>query len=138
MPRIVGVTLPDNKRIDVGLTSIYGLGRRNVAGILKEAVIDPAKKVSVLTADEIAKLTKIIEQLAVEGVLRQQISENIKRLKTIGAYRGTRHSQGLPARGQRTRSNARTKRGKRKTIGALRKKDLARSESVKKTSEAEA
>ena len=138
MPRIAGVNLPENKRVDVGLTSIYGLGRRNIVKILKEAAVDRDKIVVDLTTEEVTRLTKIIEQLPVEGVLRQQINENIKRLKSIGAYRGVRHSQSLPVRGQRTRSNARTKRGKRKTIGALRKKDISRVETTQKTQSEEA
>lgn len=132
MPRIAGINLPENKRTDIGLTSIYGLGNRNVLDILRKSMVDPAKKISDLTTEELTKLAKMIEQLPVEGVLRQQVNENIKRLKIIGSYRGLRHSQSLPSRGQRTRSNARTKRGKRKTIGALKKKDLARVETTKK------
>jgi len=126
MARIAGVNLPEKKRIDIGLTAIYGIGRSNVAQILKEARVEPAKKVADLSAEEITRLARVIDKIPVEGALRKQVTENIKRLKTIGTYRGLRHSKGLPVRGQRTRSNARTKRGKRKTVGALRKKDLAR------------
>lgn len=132
MPRIAGVDLPAEKRIDIGLTAIYGLGRRSAYKILNQARIDPAKRVKSLTSEEVTKLQRLVDKWPVEGVLRKKIEENIKRLKAIGSYRGLRHSQNLPVRGQRTRSNARTKRGKRKTIGAMRKKDLARLEAMKK------
>lgn len=132
MARISGVNLPEEKRVDIGLTTIYGLGRQNVKEILEKAAVEPAKRIKDLTTGEITKLTKIIERYPVEGTLKKQIAENIKRLKTIGAYRGLRHSQGLPVRGQRTRSNARTGRGKRKTVGAMRKKDMSRLEATKK------
>jgi small subunit ribosomal protein S13 len=138
MARIAGITLPENKKIDIGLTTIYGVGRRNVDEILKKAAVDPDKRVTSLTADEITRLTKAVASFPVEGGLKKQIAENIKRLKVINTYRGARHNQGLPARGQRTRSNARTKRGKRKTIGAMRKKDLAKQETQKKTKEEKA
>jgi len=88
-----------------------------------------------LTSQEVTRLTRVVEEIPVEGTLRKQVTENIKRLKSIGAYRGIRHSQGLPVRGQRTRSNARTKRGKRKTIGAMRKKDLSRFTAMKSRGE---
>lgn len=126
MARIAGVTLPEEKRVDIGLTTIYGIGRHNVSDILKRAKVDPTKRVANLTAPEITRLTKAIGEIPVEGTLRKQVMENIKRLKSIGSYRGLRHSQNLPVRGQRTRSNARTKRGKRRTVGAMRKRDLAR------------
>lgn len=126
MARIAGVTLPEQKRVDIGLTAIYGIGRSNVSNILEKAKVDSAKRVASLSADEVIRLTRAIETIPVEGTLRKQIAENIKRLKVIGTYRGIRHNQGLPVRGQRTRSNARTRRGKRRTVGAMRKKDLAR------------
>lgn len=132
MARISGVNLPEEKRVDIGLTAIFGLGRQNVKKILKKAAVEPAKRIKELTAGEITKLAKIIEQYPVEGALRKQEAEDVKRLRTIGAYRGQRHSQGLPVRGQRTRSNARTRRGKRKTVGAMRKKDMSRLETAKK------
>ena len=132
MARISGVTLPDKKKITVGLTEIYGIGRNNVIDILTKAGVDPNKRVADLTAEEITRLTKAVGEIAVEGVLRKEVGDNIKRLRTIGTYRGIRHNVGLPARGQRTRSNARTRRGKRKTVGAMRKKDMARAESTKK------
>lgn len=125
MARIAGVDLPDEKRIDIGLTSIYGLGRNNVMAILEQVKIKPEKRVKTLTAEEIRRLQALVDKLPTEGALRQKVSEDIKRLKTIGSYRGSRHSHNLPARGQQTRTNARTKRGKRQTIGALKKKELA-------------
>lgn len=126
MARIAGIDLPSEKKVDIGLTVIYGLGRNNVVNILKEARVDPAKRIKDLTAEEIARLQGVIEKIPVEGTLKKKVSQNIERLKSIKAYRGMRHIHGLPVRGQRTRTNARTKRGKRKTIGALKKKDLAR------------
>lgn len=135
MARIAGVTLPEEKRVDIGLTFIYGVGRRNVGDILKKAKVDPAKRVADLTAPEVTRLTKLIDKIPVEGTLRKQVAESIKRLKSIGAYRGIRHSQGLPVRGQRTRSNARTKRGRKRTVGAMRKKDSARFTAMKSRGE---
>ena len=134
MVRIAGVTLPDRKKVVIGLTSIYGVGRQRALMILAQSKVDTAKRVADLTSGEVARLTKAIGELPVEGTLKKQIAESIKRLKAIGTYRGIRHQQGLPVRGQRTRSNARTKGGKRKTIGAMRKKDLSRVEASQKTS----
>jgi small subunit ribosomal protein S13 len=128
MPRIAGVDLPQEKRTDIGLTAIYGIGRSNVMRILNSVKVNPATRIKDLTDEEVVKIQKAIEQLPTEGALRKQVTENIKRLKTIGSYRGLRHSQNLPVRGQRTRSNARTKRGKRTTVGAMRKKDLTKLE----------
>lgn len=134
MARILGVTLPDNKRIEYALTLLYGVGWANSKRILKEANIDINKKVSQLSEDDFKRITGIIEKgHKVEGDLREEINENIKRLKEIGSYRGLRHSRGLPVRGQRTRSNARTKRGKRKTVGALKKEVWAKLEQAKTT-----
>lgn len=124
--RIAGVDLPMEKKIDIGLTVIYGIGRNNAKRILSETKVDPQKRVKDLTADEVSRLQKAVGKIPTEGELRRLISENINRLKTIGSYRGIRHAKGLPVRGQRTRSNARTKKGKRKTVGALRKKDISR------------
>jgi small subunit ribosomal protein S13 len=126
MARISGVELPAEKRIDIGLTAIYGIGRSNVIGILKKAKVEANKKVKDLTDVELTGLQKIVETIPVEGILRKKVSEDVSRLKTIGTYRGVRHTRGLPARGQRTRTNARTKRGKRKTIGALKKEDAGK------------
>jgi len=132
MPRIAGVEIPEEKRVDIGLTAIYGIGRSNVMEILESTKIDPATRVKNLTDSEVSRIQKVVDKLPTEGTLRKQLAENIKRLKSIGSYRGLRHSQNLPARGQRTRSNARTKRGKRATIGAMRKKDLARTRETRR------
>lgn len=124
MARIAGVDLPNTKRTDIALTYIYGIGRSNVKVVLKETQVDGAKRVKDLTEDEINKLQKNIEKnKKVEGDLRRFVEDNIKRLREIGTYRGIRHTKKLPVRGQRTRSNARTKRGKRVTIGAMKKDD---------------
>lgn len=126
MARIAGVDLPENKRLDIGLTYIFGIGRSNVIALTKDLGIDSAKRVSDLTEEEINKLQKAVEKIKVEGDLRQEIEQNIKRLEEIGSYRGIRHRKGLPVRGQRTRSNSRTKRGKRKTVGSVRKEVVAK------------
>ncbi|MBI2017483.1 30S ribosomal protein S13 [Candidatus Daviesbacteria bacterium] len=123
MARIAGVDLPENKRVDIGLTYIYGIGRSNVISAIKVANVDAGKRIKDLTDDEIGRLQKAIEKIKVEGDLRQEVEQNIRRLEDIGSYRGLRHRKNLPSRGQRTRSNARTKRGKRKTIGAMKKED---------------
>jgi len=119
--RISGMNLPDEKRVDIGLSYLYGVGRKNVVDILKKAEIDASKRIKTLTEDEQKRLQKILETYKLEGDLRVEIQGNIKRLKEIGSYRGSRHSKNLPSRGQRTKSNARTKRGKRVTIGAIKK-----------------
>ena len=119
--RISGINLPDEKRTDIGLSYLFGVGRKNVVEILKKAEIDGAKRLKTLTEEEQKKLQKVLEEYKTEGDLRVEIQGNIKRLREIGAYRGVRHSKNLPVRGQRTKSNARTKRGKRMTIGAIKK-----------------
>jgi len=124
MARIAGVDLPNEKRLDIALTYIYGIGRVNVIPLLKEVNLEASKRVKTLTDEEINRIAKVIEKgYTVEGDLRQEVSQNIKRLKEIGSYRGMRHAKGLPSRGQRTKSNARTKRGRRATVGALKKDD---------------
>lgn len=125
MARIAGVDLPEQKRVDIGLTYIFGIGRSNVIKVIKTAAVAPEKRIKDLTEEEINKLQKAVEQFKVEGDLRQEIDQNVKRLEEIGSYRGLRHRKGLPSRGQRTRSNARTKRGKRKTVGTVRKEVVA-------------
>lgn len=136
MSRIFGIDLPPEKIARIALTKIYGLGRRNVEVILVKAKIDGAKKAKDLTEEEISRIQKIVETLfKVEGDLRKEVGDNIARLKQIGSYRGKRHQANLPVRGQRTRTNARTKRGKRVTIGALRKEALAKQEQVVKAKE---
>ena len=124
--RIAGIILSDEKRIDIALSYLYGVGRGNVVGILKEAGIDASRRTKTLSEEEQRKIQKVIETYKIEGDLRAEVSSNIKRLKEVSAYRGSRHSKGLPARGQRTRSNARTKRGKRVTIGAIKKEVAAK------------
>lgn len=126
MVRIAGIDLLDKKRIDFALTKIYGIGWSNVVPILKAAKIEPSKRTHELTEEETSRLQKIIESFKTEGDLRREIQENIKRLKETGSYRGIRHIRNLPVRGQRTRSNARTKRGKRVTIGAIKKEFATR------------
>jgi len=126
MLRLVGIDLPENKRIEVALTYVYGIGPKISKLILDKAKIDPNLRTKDLTAEGVAKLQKVIEEFKVEGDLRKEIRENIQRLKRIGTYRGSRHSAGLPSHGQRTRTNARTLRGKRKTIGAMKKENAAK------------
>lgn len=123
MPRIVGVDIPKEKRIELSLTYVYGIGRTLSNKILKIANISPDKRAKDLTEEEVAKLSAIIQKdYKVEGDLRREISANIKRLIDIGSYRGFRHRRGLPVRGQRTRTNARTRKGPRKTVGVIRQK----------------
>ncbi|MCS7242062.1 MAG: 30S ribosomal protein S13 [Candidatus Caldatribacterium sp.] len=122
MARIAGVDLPPSKRIDIALTYIYGIGRSLSKKILEEAKVDPSVKVKDLTDDEISRIQKLVEQYPVEGELRARVAQNIKRLIAIGCYRGLRHRRGLPVRGQRTRTNARTRKGPRRTVGVKRKK----------------
>ncbi len=124
MARIAGVDLPENKRVDIGLTYIFGIGRSNVIQVIKNAGVNGAKRIKDLTEEEVSNLQKAVEGFKVEGDLQREVEQNIKRLEEIGSFRGIRHRKGLPARGQRTRSNARTKRGKRKTVGTVRKEAL--------------
>lgn len=131
MLRLVGIDLPEKKRIEVALTSIYGIGPKISRDILAKAQVNPDTRAKDLTAAEVAKIQKALETYKVEGDLRKEIRENIQRLKRIGSYRGSRHIAGLPVRGQRTRTNARTLRGKRKTIGAMKKEDAAKVEGAK-------
>lgn len=126
MARIAGIDLPENKRVDIGLTYIFGIGRANVVKVIKDAQVEEGKRIKDLTEEEINRIQKIVDKFKVEGDLRQDIEQNIKRLEEIGSYRGLRHRKGLPSRGQRTRSNARTKRGKRKTVGTIRKEVTAK------------
>jgi len=122
MARIAGVDLPKDKRIEVGLTYIYGIGKTSSNKILKDAGVNPDTRVKNLSDSEVARIRDIIEKdYKVEGDLRKEISMNIKRLMDIGCYRGLRHRRGLPVRGQRTRTNARTRKGPRKAIGGKKK-----------------
>jgi small subunit ribosomal protein S13 len=120
--RISGVDLPKNKRTEIGLTYIYGIGTDTAKEILKKAKVDGAKRVSELSDDEVAAIRSVIQSdYKVEGALRSESQLNIKRLMDIGCYRGLRHRKGLPARGQRTRTNSRTRKGKRKTVAGKKK-----------------
>ncbi len=130
--RISGVTLPDNKRVDIALTYLYGIGRSNVKGVLEAAKIDGAVRVKDLSEEDQKSITKALETIKVEGDLRTEVNADIRRLKEAGMYRGIRHIRGLPSRGQRTKSNARTKRGKRMTIGAIKKEMAAKMEAAAK------
>ncbi len=132
--RVSGITIPDEKRIDISLTYIYGIGRSNVCAVLKKAEVDPAKRVKTLSEEEQKRIQKALEPYKIEGDLKAEIMGNIKRLKETGSYRGHRHNRNLPVRGQRTRSNARTKRGKRVTIGAIKKEVAAKMGIVPKES----
>ena len=128
--RVVGVNVPDNKRVDVALTYIFGVGRTNVLKILETAQIDIKKKAKDLTEEELGRIQKALEPIKIEGDLRAEVANNIKRLREIASYRGHRHAKNLPVHGQRTRSNARTKRGKRVTIGAIKKEVAAKIEAA--------
>ncbi len=125
MARIVGIDLPKEKRIEVGLTYVYGIGPALSKRILVKAGVSPDTRVKNLKDDEVARIVNVINQdgLKVEGDLRRETSMNIKRLIDIGTFRGMRHRKGLPVRGQRTRTNARTRKGPRKTVGSGRKKE---------------
>ncbi len=122
MARIVGVDIPANKRVEIGLTYIYGIGRARSNAILQEAKVSPDKRVRELTDDELNRIRSVIEQQGdVEGDLRKRIQMDIKRLMDIGCYRGLRHRRGLPVRGQRTHTNARTRKGPRRATVAKKK-----------------
>lgn len=122
MARIAGVDLPREKRVEIGLTYIFGIGRAKSNEILKKTGVNPDTRVKDLTDEEISKLREVIDkEYKVEGDLRREIALNIKRLIEIGCYRGRRHRMGLPVRGQRTKTNARTRKGPKKTVGAKKK-----------------
>ena len=122
MARISGVDLPREKRVEIGLTYIYGIGRTSANRILAEAGVNPDTRVKDLTDDEVQKLAAVIaDTQTVEGDLRREIAMNIKRLQEIGCYRGIRHRKGLPVRGQKTKTNARTRKGPRKTVANKKK-----------------
>lgn len=137
MARIAGVELPNEKRIEAALPYIFGVGPTRAKKIIRECSIDPDTRTKNLTEDEIGKLQRKVEEYKVEGDLRREIQGNIKRLQEIASYRGTRHAKNLPARGQRTRTNARTKRGKRITIGTIRKDVAQKTETPAKPAETE-
>ena len=122
MARIAGVDLPREKRVEIGLTYVYGIGRTSAKKILEETGINPDTRVKDLTEDEIGKIREAIDKgFTVEGDLRREVALNIKRLVEIGAYRGVRHRKGLPVRGQRTKTNARTRKGPKRTIANKKK-----------------
>ena len=122
MARIAGVDLPKNKKILYGLQYIFGVGENVSASVLEKAKVNPDKKVADLTDEEVAQIRAILtSEYKVEGALRSEVQQNIKRLMDIGSYRGLRHRKGLPARGQRTRTNSRTRKGKRKTVAGKKK-----------------
>lgn len=127
MARISGLTIPNDKQIETALTYIYGIGLKSSQDILKEAVIDPTTRAKNLTDSEISKIQEVINNnYTVEGELQRIVTANIKRLKDINSYRGLRHKANLPSRGQQTRTNARTRRGKKTTVGGTKKKAPAK------------
>ena len=121
MARIAGVNLPNQKRLEIGLTYIYGIGQPTARKVCAELGLSPDEKVKDLTDDEVTKLREYIDSLQVEGDLRRERQQAIKRLQEIGAYRGVRHRRGLPVNGQRTKTNARTRKGPKKTVGRGKK-----------------
>ncbi len=132
MPRIAGQDLPDHKKVPYALRYIFGVGPKIADEIVAKTKINPDKRANELSSEEINRIQAALDQVMIEGDLRREINDNISRLKRIHAYRGLRHIAGLPARGQRTRSNARTKRGAKKTIGALSKEAAAKVDEAKK------
>jgi len=121
MPRLLGVDIPNKKRLDVALTYIYGIGSTRAKRVCEDAGMDPAVSTDELTDSHLAKLAQILqENYTVEGDLRRQVAQDVRRLVSIGCYRGLRHKRQLPVRGQRTRTNARTRKGSKKTVGAIR------------------
>ncbi len=122
MPRVIGIDIPDNKRLEISLTYIYGIGQRLSNEILAKLRLDPDMRAHKLSQDDIARINNLLQaEYIVEGDLRRQIQNNIKRLVSIHSYRGMRHRSGLPVRGQRTRTNSRTRKGKRKTVANKKK-----------------
>ena len=128
MPRIAGIDIPNEKRIDIALTYIFGIGDKVAKDVLKTAKVDPSIRTKNLTSDEFKSIQAAIEALPTEGELRKINRDNIETLKRIQSYRGSRHVMGLPVHGQRTRTNARTRKGKRKTIGAISKEAATQTE----------
>ena len=131
MARIAGIELADNWRVDYALTRIKGIGWSLSKSILASLKIDPAKRLTDVSPEELAKISTKLDEYSIEGELARTVRGNISRLQTIGSYRGLRHLKNLPARGQRTRTNARTKRGKRKTVGAFKKEVLTQMKDVR-------
>lgn len=133
--RISGVELPDSERAEIGLTRFYGIGLKNVLNLAKKAGINLDTRIKDFTRDNVSNLMKALETFTVEGDLKKEVRENIDRLKAIRCYQGIRHIVSLPVRGQRTKSNARTRKGKRKTVGSLTKEAWAKIETQQKTAE---
>jgi len=124
MPRVIGVDIPGRKKIEYALQYIYGIGPARAKSVLTKAAVDPVKKADDLSSDELTRIIGLLQtDYRLEGDLRREISQNIRRLITIGSYRGLRHRRGLPVRGQRTSTNARTRKGPRRTVGAVRGKE---------------
>ncbi|MDQ3239466.1 MAG: 30S ribosomal protein S13 [bacterium] len=126
MARISGVELPNHKRIDISLRYLYGVGATNAVKILEQARVDLSKRAKDLSEEEILRIQRVIDTIAVEGDLRREVIQNIRHKQSIGTYQGLRHKSGLPVHGQRTRHNARTRRGRRKTVGTVRKEVVAK------------
>lgn len=125
MPRILGVDIPGKKRLEYALTYVYGVGQSVASEVIQKARLDPSKKADELTDEELARIISILQTgYRIEGDLRREVSQNIRRLISIGSYRGLRHKRGLPVRGQRTKTNARTRKGPRRTVGAVRGKEV--------------
>lgn len=124
--RIAGVNLPNDKRVEISLTAVYGVGRSQAVRVLKTTGVDPSIRVKDLAEPDVKKLREAIESMRVEGDLRREVTQNIKRLQDVGTYRGVRHTKKLPVHGQRTKTNARTKRGKKVTAGSGKLKAAAK------------
>ena len=123
MPRVMGVDIPGKKRVEFALRYIHGIGPARAAGIVEKAHINPSKMADDLTDEEVTRIATLLQDFALEGDLRREVQGNIRRLISIGCYRGSRHRKGLPVRGQRTSTNARTRKGPRKTVGVTRGKE---------------
>ncbi len=133
MPRLAGIDIPDDKKVRISLRYVYGIGPKLAEEVLRETQVNPDKRAKDLTGEEINKIQRVLEKYNVEGNLRRLIRENVDRLKRIGSYRGLRHKLGLPSRGQRTRSNARTRRNKKRVaIGAISKEMATKLETASK------
>ena len=136
MARILGVEIPDNKKIEIALTYIYGIGSTQAKKVIKHTKIDAAKKVKELNEEDLGKIASFIQKsLTTEGDLKKELSENIRRLTEINSYRGSRHRHSLPVHGQRTRSNARTRKGPKKTVGVIRDKSARKTQNKKMQSD---
>jgi small subunit ribosomal protein S13 len=132
MPRLAGVDVPENKKIRIALRYVYGIGPKLADDVVRETNVDPDKRAKDLTGEELNRIQRVLEKHNVEGNLRRLVRENIDRLKRIGSYRGLRHKMGLPSRGQRTRSNARTRRGKKRVaVGSMTKEMAAKIDTAK-------